>query len=89
MYPCPFSTLTLICVPNAVGQIAVKTDGRNSLRVSRVKEVENQSPGKMNSLNDTHSPKSDIPVAAGHHAVMNPCEGNPLLPDPLISRTLL
>lgn len=88
MYPCPFSTITLICVPNAVGQIAVKTDGRNSLRVSRVKEVENQSPGKMNSLNDTHSPKSDIPVAAGHHAVMNPCEGNPLL-HPLISRTLL
>ena len=88
MYPCPFSPLTLICVPNAIGQIAAETDGRNSLRVSIDKEVANPSPGKMNPLNDTHSPKSDIPVAAGHHAVMSPCEGNPL-PHPLISLTLL
>lgn len=40
------------------------------------------------SLNDTRSPKSDIPVAAGHHAVMSRCEGNPLS-HPLISLTLL
>lgn len=59
-------------------QIAAKTDGRNSLKVSIDKEVANQSTGKMNSLGDTHSPKSDIPMAAGHHAVMSPCKGNPL-----------
>jgi len=56
--------------------------------VSRVKEIASPSPSKMNSLNDTHSPKSDIPLAAGHHAVMSPCEGYPL-PHPLISLALL
>lgn len=33
------------------------------------KEVVNPSLGKMNSLNDTHSPKSDFPAPAGHHEV--------------------
>lgn len=88
MYPCPFSPITLICVANAMGQITAEPDGRNRLMVSIVKEVANSPPGKMNSLNDSHSPKSDIPVAAGHHAVQqSPCEGNPL-PHPLISLTL-
>ena len=71
-----------------MGQIAAKTDGRNSLRVSRVKEVVNPSSGKMSSLNDPHSPRSDIPVTGGRHAAMSPYEGNPL-PHPLISLTLL
>lgn len=48
-YPCPFSPITLICVPNATGQIVPKTGRRNCLKVSIDKEVVNPSAGKMNS----------------------------------------
>lgn len=48
-YPCPFSPITLICVPNATRQIVPQTGRRNCLKVSMDKEVVNPSPGKMNS----------------------------------------
>lgn len=52
-------------------EIRAKTDGGKRLRVSWVKQVANSSPGKSPSV------KCDIPVAAGHHAVMSRREGNP------------
>lgn len=51
-----FSPITLICVPDVMGWITAKTDGRNSLQSKRgSKPISRQNEL---SLNDTYSPKA-------------------------------
>lgn len=83
--PALFPPITLIPLPNATGPISSKRDWRNILSSCIDKEVVNPSPGKINSLNDTRSPKSDIPTPVGRHAVTSRRFVNHLSPSLIFS----